>query len=79
MQEVEGEDSFLCPEQIAQHPTHLGRQQMIELGCEVKLDPLPGPLQGHATNEQHHQDEVREGGSEVHDLQESRASWESWE
>lgn len=52
---------------------------MIELGREVKLDPLPGPLQGHTTNEQHHQDEVREGGSEVHDLQESRASWESWE
>lgn len=52
---------------------------MIKLGCEVKLDPLPGPLQGHATNEQHHQDEVGEGGSEVHNLWENRASWESWE
>lgn len=79
MLEVAGEGSFLCFEQIAQNPANLGRQQVIKLGREVKLDALPGPLQGHTTNEQHHQDEVREGGGEVHDLQESRASWESWE
>lgn len=76
MLEVAGEGSFLCLEQIALNPAHLGRQQVIKLGCEVKPDPLPGPLQGHATNKQHHQDEVREGGGEVHDLQETRA-WDA--
>jgi len=52
---------------------------VIKLGREVKPYPLPGPLQGHATDEQHHQDEVWEGGCEVHDLRENRASWESRE
>lgn len=63
---------FLCLGQIAESSAHLGRQQVVKLGREVKVDSLPGPLQCHTTDKQHHQDEVWEGGSEVHDLWESR-------
>lgn len=56
-------------------PAHLGRQQVVELGCEIELDALPGPGKGHPSNQQHEQDEVGEGGCEIHHL-EKRARWD---
>ena len=41
---------------------------LVEVRGEVELDPVRGPGERHATDEQDEEDHVREGSGEVHSL-----------
>ena len=48
--------------------TYPGVLHLVEVRGEVELDPVRGPGERHATDEQDEEDHVREGSGEVHSL-----------